>query len=91
MDKFFRHQLYHWTLNKIKANPQKFGADNGNSLITLEYLQELYPKHLVNRLDYRIMKAVSTVSRLRNKILLKHIYLDYRKKYKSKKRKKILL
>lgn len=86
MDKFLRHQLYHWTLNKIKDNPKKFGADNGNSFITLEYLQELYSKYSVNRLDFRIMKALSTVSRLRNKILLKHTYLDYRKKHKPKKK-----
>ena len=86
MDNFLKNQLYRWTYEKIKKNPKKFGGDFGNSLIMYEYIKEFYSDHIVAELEPQLMSILSTISRIKNKLLEKNPHLDYRTKYKSKKK-----
>ena len=70
MDNFLRNQLYKWTYEKIKSNPKKFGGDFSNSLIMYEYLKEFYSDYSVYQLELRLMSVLSTVSRIKNKLLI---------------------
>ena len=88
MDKFFKNQLYKWTYEKIKSNPKKFGGDFSNSLIMYEYVKVFYSGCLIDELEPQLMSILSTVSRIKNKLLEKNPHLDYRTKYKPKNRKK---
>jgi len=90
MDNFFKNQLYRWTYDKIKSEPKKFGGDFSNSLIMYEYLKEFYADDKVMQLEPQLMSILSTISRIKNKLLKKNPDLDYRTKYKPKKRKKPL-
>jgi len=85
MDNFLKNQLYRWTYEKIKKNPKKFGGDFGNSLIMYEYTISFYSDFGVVELEPQLFSIISTVSRIRNKILEKNPHLDFRIKYKSKK------
>lgn len=87
MDTFFKKQLDVWTLEKIKSNPQKFGGDNSNALIMHEYANEFHADSHVMQLEPRFYSVLSTVSRIKNKLLRNHPQFDCRKKYKPKKRK----
>ena len=69
MDKIFRKQLYKWVYDKIKSNPKKFGGDYSNSLIMLEYLKEFYSDFSVHELEPQLMSILSTISRIKNKLL----------------------
>ncbi|QNM88955.1 hypothetical protein [Aliarcobacter cryaerophilus] len=85
MDNFFKKQLYVWTYEKIKSNPKKFGGDFSNSLIMHEYIKEFYGDCIVAELEPQLMSILSTISRIKNKLLEKNPHLDFRIKYKSKK------
>ena len=87
MDKIFKKQLYKWVYDKIKSNPKKFGGDYSNSFIMFEYLQEFYNDYSVYQLEPKLMSVLSTVSRIKNKLLVKNPRFDYRTMYKPKKRK----
>lgn len=85
MDKFFRKQLFVWTYEKIKSNPEKFGGDFSNSLIMYEYLKEFYPDYCISELEHTLMSVLSTVSRIKNKLLVSNPHFDYRTKHTPKK------
>lgn len=84
MDDSLRKELYVWTYNKIKDNPKRFGGDLSNSLIMLEYLKDFHKNSIVNDLNYNVMKVVSTISRIKNKLLENNPHFDYRVRYKRK-------
>ena len=84
MDNFLKNQLYRWTYEKIKSNPKKFGGNFGNSLIMYEYTISFYSDFGVVELEPQLFSIISTVSRIRNKILEKNPHLDFRIKYKKK-------
>jgi len=86
MDKYFKKQLYVWTYNKIKSDPKKFGGDYSNSLIMYEYLKDFYSSSYVSELEPKLMSILSSVSRVKNKLLNKNPHLDNRKKYIAKKK-----
>jgi len=88
MDKFLKNQLYKWTYDKINSNPKKFGGDFSNYLIMYEYLLEFYADDNVSQLEPQLMSILSTVSRIKNKLLEKNPHLDYRIKNKRKRGKK---
>lgn len=90
MDKYLKKQLHTWTYDKIKADPQKFGGDFSNSLIMHEYVKEFYSDNHVSQLEPQLMSVLSTISRIKNKLLNKNPNFDMRTKYKSKKRDKNL-
>ncbi len=81
MDKHFKNQLNRWCYDEIKANPKKFGGDFGNQSIMHEYLMQFYGDAVVIQLEPNVMSILSTVSRIRNKLLEKHPEFDYRMKY----------
>jgi hypothetical protein len=83
MDNFLKNQLYRWTYEKIKSNPKKFGSDSGNSSIMYEYLLDFYSDYSVVELEPQLFSIISTVSRIRNKILEKNPHFVYRTKYKN--------
>ena len=83
MDNFLKNQLYRWTYEKIKSNPKKFGGNFGNSSIMYEYLMDFYSDYVVVELESQLMSILSTVSRIRNKLLEKNPHFDYRTKYKN--------
>lgn len=85
MDKFFRNQLWVWTYEKIKSNPKKFGGDFGNAEITHAFLVEFFGDKIVASLEVRNFSAVSSVSRIRNKLLKSNPHFDYRTKHTPKK------
>jgi len=84
MDNFLKNQLYRWTYDKIQSNPKKFGGDFSNSLIMYEYLIEFYADDKVIQLEPQLMSILSTISRIKNKLLKKNPHLDFRTKYKPK-------
>jgi len=84
MDKYLKQQLYIWTYEKIKSNPKKFGGDFSNSAIMYEYLIEFYANDEVCQLQQELMSILSTVSRIKNKLLVKNPQFDYRMKHKAK-------
>lgn len=86
MDKYLRKQLYVWTYDKIKANPKKFGGDFSNPLIMYEYVKEFYSDNHVSQLEPQLMSVLSTISRIKNKLLKKNPHFDMRTKYKPKKK-----
>jgi hypothetical protein len=83
MDNFFNTQLYKWTFEKLVTNPNKFGSDDCNALYMQTYLEENYNVIL----PISAMKAISSVSRIKSKVLLKNPQYDKREKDKPKKRK----
>jgi len=85
MDNFLKNQLYRWTYDKIKSDPKKYGGDNSNAYIQLEYIQEFYNGVVDTVLK---MKTLVSISRIKNKLLEKNPNLDKREKYKPKSRKK---
>lgn len=87
MDNFLKNQLYRWTYEKIKSNPKKFGGDFSNSLIMYEYLKEFYNDSAVYELEPQLMSILSTISRIKNKLLEKNPHFDFRIKYKKRKQK----
>ena len=82
MDKGFKQQLYKWSYEKIKSNPKRFGGDYSTAEIMLEYLLEFYKDRQVSSLDIRTMSLLNTITRMKNKLLIKHPHFDYRTKYK---------
>ena len=90
MDKIFRKQLYKWVYDKIKSNPKKFGGDYSNSSIMYEYLKEFYSDYSVYQLESRLMSVLSTVSRIKNKLLIRNPHFDYRNIHKPKNIKRAL-
>lgn len=83
MDNFLKNQLYRWTYDKLKENPQKFGTDGCNARYMQEYLREVHGVEV----SIFAMKAISTISRIKSDLLLKNPELDFRVKDCSKKRK----
>lgn len=84
MDNFLKNQLYRWTYDKIKANPQKFGGDLSNPLIQIEYAKEFY----AGMVDTVVkMKTLVSISRIKNKLLETNPQFDSRVKHKPKKMK----
>jgi len=86
MDKMLKKQLYVWTYDKIKSNPKKFGGDFSNSLIMYEYLKDFYSCNIVSELEPQLMSILSTVSRIKNKLLEKNPHFNYRTKYQGKRK-----
>lgn len=84
MDSFLKKQLKEWTLKKITQEPKKFGGDFGNALIMYEYLKEFYFDAVVAQLEPQLMSILSTISRVRNKLLVKNPQFDYRTKFPPK-------
>lgn len=84
MDNFLKKQLYVWTYEKIKSNPNKFGADGCNALIMKTYFKEIYGVDL----PQSAFSTISTVSRIKSDLLLKNPQYDKREKHRPKKRKK---
>jgi len=84
MDKYLKKQLQAWTYEKIESNPQKFGGDFSNSLIMYEYVKEFYSDNHVSQLEPQLMSILSTISRIKNKLLKKNPHFDMRTKYKPK-------
>ena len=84
MNGYFRKQLYIWAYEKIESNPKKFGGDNSNRLIMYEYLKEFYSDFQVIELEPQHMIILSTVSRIKNKLLEKNPKFDNRTKHKQK-------
>jgi len=85
MEKYLKKQLYVWCYDKIKSNPKKFGGDFSNSAIMYEYLIEFYPDYSIVQLQQEVMSVLSTVSRIKNKLLVKNPQFDYRTLHKRKK------
>ena len=85
MEAYLKKQLYKWVYDKIKTNPKKFGGDFSNSLIMHEYLKEFYSDCAVHELEPQLMSILSTISRIKNKLLVKNPHLDHRTRYKPKK------
>lgn len=69
-----------WVLSKIESNPGIFGGRFSNPLIMLEYLKEFYPGVEVKDLTHEHMSTLSTISRIKNKLLEKYPSLDHRKR-----------
>lgn len=86
MDRYLKKQLYVWTYDKIKANPQKFGGDNSNASIMHEYINEFYSDSHVMQLEPGLFSVLSTVSRIKNQLLEDNPKFDCRTKYKPKKK-----
>lgn len=84
MDRFLKKQLYNWTYNKIASDPKKFGGDFSNAFIMYEYLIEFYGNANISELEPQLMSILSTVSRIKNKLLEKNPQFDYRTKFSSK-------
>jgi len=84
MDKYLKKQLYVWVYDKLKANPKVFGGDFSNSLIMYEYLIDFYQDRMVSELKPEQMSILSTVSRIKNKLLLQNPQFDNRTKYVAK-------
>lgn len=87
MNGYFRKQLYIWAYEKIESNPKKFGGDNSNRLIMFEYLKDFYSDFKVIELEPQLMSLLSSISRIKNKLLVLNPQFDFRKKYKAKSRK----
>lgn len=85
MEAYLKKRIYKWVYDKIKTNPKKFGGDFSNSLIMYEYLKEFYSDSSVHELEPQLMSILSTISRMKNKLLVKNPHLDHRRKYKRKK------
>lgn len=84
MDGFLKKQLYDWTYDKIASNPKKFGGDFSNAFIMYEYLIEFYSKAHISELEPQLMSILSTVSRMKNKLLEKNPQFDHRTKFLPK-------
>ncbi|MCG3665394.1 hypothetical protein L5F09_06515 [Aliarcobacter butzleri] len=84
MDNFLRNQLYKWTYEKIKSNPKKFGGDFGNAEIMHSFLLEFFGDKIVSSLEVNNFSILSSISRIRNKLLKKNHHFDFRIKYKTK-------
>ncbi len=84
MEGFLKKQLKEWTLKKITQEPKKFGGDFGNALIMYEYLKEFYFDAVVAQLEPQLMSILSTISRYRNKLLVKNPQFDFRTKFPPK-------
>jgi len=90
MDNFLKKQLYVWVYDKIKSNPKKFGGDFSNALIMYGYLKEFYIDFGVAELEPQLMSILSTISRIKNKLLVKNPHFDFRTKYKPKTKNKVV-
>ena len=87
MDKFTRNQIYVWAYEKIKSNPKVYGGDKSNPIIMKAYVQEFHNGERADQLSDIVYSVLSTVSRVKNKLLKKNPQFDYRKINKSKKKK----
>ena len=84
MDNYLKNQLYKWTYDKLKSNPKKYGGDFGNAEIMHTFLLEFFGDNLVSSLEVNNFSIISSVSRIRNKLLEKNPQFDMRIKYKPK-------
>ena len=84
MDNFLKKQLYAWTYEKIKDNPLKFGGDKSNPLIMKAYLKEFHTGEQAEQLPTLTFSILSTVSRIKNKLLEKNPQFDFRTKRRPK-------
>ena len=84
MDKHLINQLYIWTYDKIKKNPKRFGGDFSNSLIMCEYPKEFCSDFQVIELEPQVISILSTISRIKNKLLEQSPKFDYHTKHKQK-------
>ena len=87
MDNMIKKALYEWTYNTIKKDPKKFGGDNSNALIMQEYTIQNYSNEMVSNLSKSYFSILSTISRIKNKLLKANPQFDYRTKYKPKSKK----
>jgi hypothetical protein len=87
MNNFFKKALYEWTYDLIKKNPQKFGGDQSNSLIMQKYAKCFHAGERIDSLSKEFFSVLSTVSRIKNKLLEKNPQFDYRQKNKPKNKK----
>ena len=87
MDNMFKKKLFEWTYDTVKSNPKKFGGDGSNSLIMQEYSRQFYNGEIVSNLNKGFFSILSTVSRIKNKLLENNPQFDFREKDKRKKKK----
>lgn len=79
-----------WVYNTIVSNPRKFGGDDSNAYIMQEYSKQCHNGEIISSLDKSFFSAISTVSRIKNDLLLDNPHLDYREKNKPKHKKKMV-
>ena len=73
-----------WTYDKLKSNPKKYGGDNGNAEITHSFLLDFFGDKIVSSLEVYNFSILSSVSRIRNKLLKKNPQFDMRIRNKPK-------
>ena len=82
MDKFVKNQLYKWTYDKLKSNPEKYGGDFGNPEIMHSFLLYFFGDKIVSSLEVHNFSVLSSISRIRNELLIENPQFDMRIKYK---------
>lgn len=87
MNTIFRKKLYEWVYNTIKKDPKKFGGDDSNPLIMQEYTIQNYQNESATNLNKGYFSLLSTISRIKNKLLKANPRFDYRKRNKPKSKK----
>jgi hypothetical protein len=83
-----RETLIQWTLLKLEDDPRRFGSDNGNAAIILEYLITASQDDRITLITLETISNAVTVSRIKNAILLERPDLDFRDKNSPKPRSK---
>lgn len=83
MDNFFKNQLYRWTYDKLKEKPEVFGSDGCNALYMHTYLKEYFNI----KVPIHAIKVITTISRIKSRILLENPQWDSRVKDRPKKKK----
>ena len=86
MDKSFREKLYDFVIQSVNDKPHIFGSDEGNAFIMKHYMDEHHQGEKVEALNKLVYSAISTVSRFKNKYLKQHPELDFRVKFKPRKK-----
>lgn len=87
MNNMFKKALYEWVYEKIKSDPKNFGGDNSNALIMKEYSIEFYNGKSISNLNKEFFSILSTVSRIKNKLLERNPQFDFRNKHTPKRKK----
>jgi len=86
IDRFLLQQLYVWTYESIKSDPQRFGGDASNPLIMQKFLVDHYGDATIADLAPFQMSLLSSISRIKNKLLVANPQFDNRKRFKPKHR-----
>ena len=87
MNKALRNEIYVWGYEKIKSNPKMYGGDKGSPLIMKAYIQEFHNGKKAEQLEDYVYSVLSTVNRVKNRLLEKNPQFDLRTKHKGKKTK----